>query len=172
MLDGGQCQACGHRQHSRSWLSLSLSNSVPKGGFLLFLNHITYYCSSNLTANKTNKRTSHYKLKRVEANAPILAPPPLALVQKHSPKAHCPRSTGWGPRQRRRWERKSRPSRIHHRDPPQMVVVISGTLSFFLIYLLIMLLQLSHFPPHTPLHPAHPLPPTFPPIVHVHGSYL
>ena len=28
------------------------------------------------------------------------------------------------------------------------------------------------FPPLTPLHPAHPLPPTFPPIVHVHGSYL
>ena len=26
--------------------------------------------------------------------------------------------------------------------------------------------------PLTPLHPAHPLPPTFPPIVHVHGSYL
>ena len=35
-----------------------------------------------------------------------------------------------------------------------------------------MLLQLSHFPPFTPLHPAHPLPPTFLPIVHVHGSYL
>ena len=34
-----------------------------------------------------------------------------------------------------------------------------------------MLLQLSHFTP-TPLHPAHPLPLTFPPIVHVHGSYL
>ena len=42
---------------------------------------------------------------------------------------------------------------------------------FFLIYLLIMLLQLSHSPP-TPLHPVRPLPPTFPPIVHVHGSYL
>ena len=35
-----------------------------------------------------------------------------------------------------------------------------------------MLLQLSHFPLFTPLHPAHPLPPTLPPIVHVHGSYL
>ena len=35
-----------------------------------------------------------------------------------------------------------------------------------------MLLLLSHFPPFTPLRPAHPLPPTFPPIVHVHGSYL
>ena len=34
-----------------------------------------------------------------------------------------------------------------------------------------MLLQLSHSPT-TPLHPAHPLPPTFPPIVHVHGSYI
>ena len=45
--------------------------------------------------------------------------------------------------------------------------------SFLKIYLLIMLLQLSHFPPTlTPLHPAHPLPPTFPPIVHVHGSFL
>ena len=43
--------------------------------------------------------------------------------------------------------------------------------SFLKIYLLIVLLQLSHSPP-TPLHPAHPLPPTFPPIVHVHGSYL
>ena len=43
--------------------------------------------------------------------------------------------------------------------------------NFFFI-LLIMLLELSHFPPFTPLHPAHPLPPTFPPIVHVHGSYL
>ena len=28
------------------------------------------------------------------------------------------------------------------------------------------------FPPPTPLHPAHPLPPTFPAIVHVHGSYI
>ena len=34
-----------------------------------------------------------------------------------------------------------------------------------------MLLQLSHFP-LTPLHPAHPLPPTFPPLVHVHGSCI
>ena len=28
------------------------------------------------------------------------------------------------------------------------------------------------FPPFTPLHPAHLLPPTFPPIVHVFGSYI
>ena len=28
------------------------------------------------------------------------------------------------------------------------------------------------FPPFTPLHPAHLLPPTFPPIVHVLGSYI
>ena len=35
-----------------------------------------------------------------------------------------------------------------------------------------MLLHLSHFPSFTPLHPAHSLPPTFPPIVHVHGSYI
>ena len=43
---------------------------------------------------------------------------------------------------------------------------------YSLIYLLIMLLQLSHFPPFTPVRPANTLPPTFPPIVHVHGSYM
>ena len=52
------------------------------------------------------------------------------------------------------------------------VVSVSCFWGFFKIYLLIMLLQLSHFPPFTPLHPGHPLPPTFPPIVHVHGSYI
>ena len=35
--------------------------------------------------------------------------------------------------------------------------------------LLIVLLQLSHFPCFIPLHPAQPLPPTFPPLVHIHG---
>ena len=43
---------------------------------------------------------------------------------------------------------------------------------FFLNIFIDFAITVVPFPPPTPLHPAHPLPPTFPPIVHVHGSYL
>ena len=49
---------------------------------------------------------------------------------------------------------------------------VQGFFFFFLIYLLLFNYSCPISPPLTPLHPAHPLPPTFPPIVHVHGSYL
>ena len=48
-----------------------------------------------------------------------------------------------------------------------------GSFAHFLkIYFIDYATTIVPFPPFTPLHPAHHLPPTFPPIVHVHGSYL
>ena len=50
--------------------------------------------------------------------------------------------------------------------------IFEDVISFLKYILLIMLLQLSHFSPFTPLCPAYHLPPTFPPLVHVRGSYI
>ena len=52
--------------------------------------------------------------------------------------------------------------------PPPLWLSLDCSLNIFIDYAI----TVVPFPPHTPLHPAHPLPPTFPPIVHVHGSYL
>ena len=44
-------------------------------------------------------------------------------------------------------------------NTPSAQILVSNTISFFLIYLLIMLLQLSHFPPHST--PSCPPPPSY-----------
>ena len=55
---------------------------------------------------------------------------------------------------------------------PMAILEIHICTSFLKYILLIMPLQLSHFPSFIPLCSAHPLPLTFPPLVHIHGSYM
>ena len=53
-----------------------------------------------------------------------------------------------------------------------LMYLCDWTSFIFLIYFIDYAVTVVPFPPFIPLHLAHPLPPTFPPIVHVHGSCI